>query len=64
MVFYDLKQKYGESIGAWFSIITNTAIDCNFVTRLNDVFQDYFIFGLKSNRVLYRLYEEDPEVKT
>jgi len=62
--FYELKQKDGESIGSWFAVIKSTAIDCNFGTKLNDVFKDKFVSGLKPSRVLDRFCEENPEFKT
>lgn len=64
MKFYELKQKYGESIGTWFAVIKSATIDCNFGTRLNDVLKDKCISSLQPRRVLDRLGEEDPEVKT
>jgi len=40
--FYELKQKDGESISAWFAVIKSAVIDCNFGARLNDVLKDKF----------------------
>jgi len=62
--FYELKQKDGESVSAWFAVTKSAAIDCNFGARLNDVLKDKFVSGLKPSRVLDRLCEENPEVKT
>jgi len=60
MEFYKLKQKDGESIGAWCAVIKSAAIDCNFGTKLIDVLKDKFISGPKPSRVFDGLCEGDP----
>jgi len=52
MDFFELKQKDGESISAWFAVIKSTVIDCNLGARLNNVLKDKFVSGLKPSRVL------------
>jgi len=62
--FYELKQNDRESVGVWFAAIKSVVINCNFRVSLNDVLKDKFVWSLKTNRVLDRLCEKEPEHKT
>lgn len=59
MEFYDLRQKDGQSMNEWYSLIKAKSSTCTFGANLTDILRDKFITGLKPGSIRDRLAEED-----
>lgn len=55
--FNKRRQQEGESVQEYLTALQKLAINCNFGTYLKTALRNQFVFGLKNEKILYRLLE-------